>query len=67
MTFQVSNYKGRNFLDLNNNKEQDICLTSTKEEAWAKTLWPFKFNMHTYHEISHKSHSYRQIQAKVLP
>ena len=36
MTFQASNYKGRNILDLNNNKEQDICPTSTKGEAWLK-------------------------------
>ena len=33
MTFQVSDCKGRNFLDLNDDKEVYICLTYVKEGA----------------------------------
>lgn len=36
MMFQASNYKERNFLNLKDNKEEDICPTYTKEKAWLK-------------------------------
>lgn len=34
--FQTSEYKGRNFLELLDNKEHLISLTYTKEDAWFK-------------------------------
>ena len=34
--FQTSEYKGRNFLELLDNKEYLISLTYTKEDAWFK-------------------------------
>ena len=36
MTFQASDYKERNFLDLNNNNNQPIYLTYSKSSAWLK-------------------------------
>jgi len=38
MTFQVSDYKGRNFFDLNNNDNQPICWTYSKGGVWLKHL-----------------------------
>ena len=46
MYFQASEYKGRNFLELNDNDHQPICPTYSKGGAWLKhfglyalTLW----------------------------
>ena len=36
MYFQASEYKGRNFLELNNNNNILIYLTYTKDRAWLK-------------------------------
>ena len=36
LSFQAFDHKGRNFLDLKNDKEQYICLTYTKEGTWPK-------------------------------
>ena len=36
MTFQASEYKGRNFLNLNNDDNQPICPTYSKDGAWLK-------------------------------
>ena len=36
MIFQASNYKGRNFLNLNDNKGENIHLICTKEGVWLK-------------------------------
>jgi len=36
MTFQASDHKERNFLNLNDNKEVHIYSTYTKEGAWLK-------------------------------
>ena len=34
--FQVSNYKGRNFLYINDNNSNSICPTYSKDGAWLK-------------------------------
>ena len=36
MYFQVSNFKRRHFLNLNDNNGQFICLTYSKDRAWLK-------------------------------
>jgi len=36
MYFQASDYKGRNFLELNNNNDKPICPTYSKGRAWLK-------------------------------
>ena len=36
MYFQASKYKRRNFLELNNDDNQPICLTYSKDSAWLK-------------------------------
>ena len=36
MYFQASKYKRRNFLELNNDNNQPICLTYSKDGAWLK-------------------------------
>lgn len=36
MSFQALEYKERNFMDLNDNDNQHICPTYTKEGAWLK-------------------------------
>jgi len=38
MTFQASDYKGRNFPNLNNNNNQPICPTYSKSGVWLKYL-----------------------------
>ena len=38
MTFQVSEYKRRNFLDLNNDNNQPIYLMYFKNSAWLKYI-----------------------------
>ena len=36
MTFQVSEYKRKNFLDLNNDDNQPICPMYSKSSIWLK-------------------------------
>ena len=36
MYFEVSNFKGRYFFNLNNSDSQLICLTYPKDKAWLK-------------------------------
>lgn len=36
MYFQASEYKGKNFLNLNNNDDQLVWLTYTKDSTWPK-------------------------------
>ena len=53
MTFQASDYKEKNFLDLNNNDNLPTRLTYSKDGAWPKHIrYSNTSYMHTTREIT---------------
>ncbi len=53
MMFQASNYKERNFLDLKNNKGENIQSDVHKRRSIAEILWSFEFIIYMDHKIDY--------------
>ena len=58
MTFQASDFKGKQFLDLLDN-DNNIIEPSYIKGRLAQNVWPFKFLIYTYYKSDHESCSYR--------
>ena len=61
MTFQASDLKGNQFLDLLDDDNNIIKLSYAQGELWLKSYWPFKLFIYMGHKSYHKLCSYWRI------